>query len=151
MQNIETCGIFGSRSWNRGDFVNSQFCLPLCAILEALNHPQPPAPVKTGNFTALGYVQNNIQLKRSKSWDMRHYWLRKKENHQIIRVFWCSGNDNEADYFMKHLPAVCHYQIHQRYVQEKVVHEVNIMIAVLQGCVNLRTMRAMILCVQCAH
>ena len=41
------------------------------AILQAMNHPQPPAPMKTNNTTATGFVYNHIQFKRSRLWDMQ--------------------------------------------------------------------------------
>ena len=84
-----------------GVFVNSHFCLPLRAILKALNHPQPPTPVKTDNYIALGYVHNNIKLRCSKSWDICRYLLQDKKMHKIICVFWRSGKDKKDDYFTK--------------------------------------------------
>ena len=40
-----------------------------------LGHPQPTTPLKTGNSTALGFVKNLVNQKRSNSWDMRFQWL----------------------------------------------------------------------------
>ena len=119
----ETGGIFG----------NAQFCIPLRYILEAMNHTQPPTPLKTDNSTALGYIHNNIQLKRSKSWDMRHHWLRDKETHKLIRVFWESGLTNEADYFTKHHPVTYHRAMRPRYVRDKVRHEINMLTSYCKG------------------
>ena len=70
-----------------GIFVNTQFCIPLRTILTALNHPQPATPIKTDNSISFGYIHNNIQLKRSKSWDMRYHRLRDKETQKLLRVF----------------------------------------------------------------
>ena len=61
-----------------GIFHNAQIIISLRRILKALNHPQPPTPLKTDNSIANGFVHKNIQQKRSKSWDMRFYWLRDK-------------------------------------------------------------------------
>ena len=110
-----------------GIFDNAQFCIPIREILKAMNHSQPPTPLKTDNSTSLGYVQNNIQLKRSKSWEMLHHWLRDKETHKQIRVFWCSGKDNEGDYYTKHWPVTYHRNIRSRYVQDKLTHTLNIL------------------------
>ena len=32
---------------------------------------------------------------------MRHYWLRDKETHEYILVYWDIGDNNEANYFIK--------------------------------------------------
>ena len=44
--------------------------------------PQPPVPIKMDNIASTGFLHNNIQLKRIKSWDMQHYWLQYKETHK---------------------------------------------------------------------
>ena len=71
-------------------------------ILDALGHPQPPTPIKTDNATANGFVQNNMHLRKSKTWDMMHYWLRDKETHKDIQFYWKRGLDendpNLGDY-----------------------------------------------------
>ena len=53
-----------------GVFRNSQLAVTIRIILEALNHPQPPTPIKTGNLTSGGFADSRIRLKRSKSWYM---------------------------------------------------------------------------------
>ena len=45
-----------------GIFHNVQITLPIRVLLEALNHPQPPTPIKTDNSTAHGFVYDNIRL-----------------------------------------------------------------------------------------
>ena len=58
-----------------GVFHNASMALPIHHFLTQLNHPQPPTPIKTDNSTTTGFVYDNIHQKRSKSWDMRYYWL----------------------------------------------------------------------------
>jgi hypothetical protein len=50
-----------------GVYHNAQTAIPIRIILEALNHPQPPTPIKTDNTTANGFIHNNIHQRRSKS------------------------------------------------------------------------------------
>ena len=64
----ETTGVFG----------NSEIAIPIRRALEALDHPQPPTPIKTDNSTAYSFVNANIRQKRSKTWDMRFNWLRDR-------------------------------------------------------------------------
>ena len=102
-----------------GLFYNAQTVLHIRRILQALNHPQPPTPMKTDNSTANGFVHKNIQQKRSKSWDMRFYWLRDKLLQKQFQFFWRKGTDNNADYFTKHHPIKHHKEIRSRYVHDK--------------------------------
>ena len=62
-----------------GVFTNAQIALPIQYILECLGHKQPPTPIKSDNSTTIGFINNNIHQKRSKSWDMRFHWLRDKD------------------------------------------------------------------------
>ena len=59
-----------------GIFHSAQTSIPIQRILRALGHTQPVTPIKTDNSTASGFIHDNIQQKRSKSWDM----LRKSLN-----------------------------------------------------------------------
>ena len=43
-----------------GLYHNSQAAIPIRTILQALNHRQPPTPIKTDNSTAHGFIHNNI-------------------------------------------------------------------------------------------
>ena len=104
-----------------GIFINGHNSTPLRAIIISINHSQPTTLIKTDNNTLLGCVHNNIQLKKSKSWDMRHHWLRDKETCEYIRVFWESGDRSNADYFTKHHPSTYHHLMRPKYVQDKVL------------------------------
>ena len=70
-----------------GVFHNAQMALPIRVVLQALNHPQPPTPIKTDNSTANGFIHDNIHQKRSKSWDMRYYWLRDRLTQKQFLFF----------------------------------------------------------------
>jgi len=47
-----------------GLFHNAQTALPIQYILNSIGHQQPATPIKTDNSTALGFVHNNIYLKK---------------------------------------------------------------------------------------
>ena len=104
-----------------GIFHNATTAIPIRHILTALNHPQPPTPLKTDNTTATGFVYNNIHQKRSKSWDMRYHWLRDKHTQQQFDIFWQSGATNEANYFTKHHPTKLHRNQRAKYVSDKLI------------------------------
>ena len=71
-----------------GIYHNSGIAIPVRQTLQALNHPQPPTPLKTDNSTATGFVYDNIQQKQSKAWDMSYYWLRDRQTQQQFNIFW---------------------------------------------------------------
>ena len=101
-----------------GLFHNCQTAISLCYLLQAIGHPQSATPVKTDNTTALAFVRNNITQKRSRSWDMRYYWLREKEQDGVFDIYWYNSNNNDADYYTKHHPATYHQHIRPRYVHD---------------------------------
>ena len=102
-----------------GVYHNAQTAIPIRTILQALGHIQPPTPIKTDNSTANGFIHDNIHQKRSKSWDMRYYWLRDRQTQQQFLFFWDKGKNNDADYFTKHHPTIYHRHKRSRYVQDR--------------------------------
>jgi len=105
-----------------GLFHNAQIAIPIRYILDSIGHVQPATPLKTDNSTAHGFVHNNIHQKRSKSWDMRYHWLRKKQTKDVFRIFWDKGSNNHADYFTKHHPAKHHLEVRRtlQYVRDRI-------------------------------
>ena len=102
-----------------GIFHNAQHTVLIRRILRALEHPQPPTRIKTDNTTANGFIHNNIHQKRSKSWDMRYYWLRDKLLQKNLIFFWEKGQSNYADYFTKHHTTKHHRMIRPIYIRDK--------------------------------
>ena len=94
----KTAGVFG----------NSQIAIPICRVLEASNHPQPPVPIKTNNSTAYSFVNANICQKRSKTWDMWYNWLRNSSTKKELFIYCDKGANNDADYYTKHHPPAHH-------------------------------------------
>ena len=74
-------------------FHNAHNTIPIRRILTALGHSQLPTPIKTDNNTAHGFVHNNIHLRKSKTWDMRYYWLKDKQNQNKVNIYWKKGKD----------------------------------------------------------
>ena len=117
-------------------FHNAQMCIPIRRILEALGHHQPPTPIKTDNSTAHGFTYDNINQKRSKSWDMRYYWLRDKKIQKLLDIFWESGLLNHADYHTKHHPTKHHRNIRSRYVLDNPINTINLLNTLIQKIRN---------------
>ena len=55
-------------------------------MLEALGHQQQKINVKTDNSTAMAYCNGTLKEKRSKTWDMRYYWLQDKIQDNIFKI-----------------------------------------------------------------
>ena len=126
-----------------GLFYNAQNALLLRRILTNLGHNQAATPIKTDNATANGFVHKNIHLRKSKTWDMRYYWLRDKSTGKIIKIYWKRGVDendpNHADYHTKHHATVHHKGVRSTYVRDHTANYISILrhtSAVLRGCVN---------------
>ena len=52
-------------------------------------------------MTATSFVQDTMQLKHSKTWDMRWNWLIIKQQ-LVFKILQQKGAKNKADYFTKH-------------------------------------------------
>ena len=82
-------------------------CITAIAIyngLVGLGHLQNKTSVKTDNSTANSFVQSEMCVKHSKSWDMKYNWLRNCVAQDRFNIKWDKGAHNLVDYFTKHLP-----------------------------------------------
>eukprot|EP00804_Cyclotella_cryptica_P005031 CCRYP_020364-RC/>CCRYP_020364-RC protein AED:0.45 eAED:0.45 QI:0/-1/0/1/-1/0/1/0/139 len=91
-----------------GLYINAREVIPLRHQLIEMGHPQPPTPIQTDNSTALGVVNNTIQLKHTKAMDMHFHWLLCCNNQIHFCPYWSAGATNLADYVTKHHPAIHH-------------------------------------------
>ena len=89
-------------------YINACEAVPIQNLLQEMGHKQPKTPMQTDNSTALGVVNSNIQPQRTKSMDMRFYWLQCWDSQGQFRYYWKPGPTNEADYWTKHHPASHH-------------------------------------------
>jgi hypothetical protein len=94
-------------------------------------HKKSATPLRTGNFTAYGILNEAIKQKRSKSMDMKYYWLQDRVRQKQFDVYWRPGKDNLGDYHTKHHSAQHHQDMHPI-----MLHQSN-SIHVLRGCVKL--------------
>ena len=110
----------------KGVFQNAKSAVPICYLLSEIGHPQPQTLIRTDNSTAAGFVNNNIQMKRSKSWVMNFYWRRDKETLKQFKIMWTRGSNsnpnlnNGADYFAKHHTTVHHRNMRKVYITDSI-------------------------------
>ena len=108
-------------------FHNAQAARPIRYILTELGHPQPPTPLKTDNATANAFIHQTMRHKRSKSWDMRYWWLKENSAQSEFKIFWDKGVHNWADYFTKHFAPSVH-----KILRPKYVHRTNLIVDTLR-------------------
>ena len=89
-------------------FTISQCVIPLRQALLELGHPQPPTPIQTDNSVAESFAAATIKQRRSKTIDMRYYWIQDRQDLKQIEVYWKPKQMNMADYFTKHHPSYHH-------------------------------------------
>ena len=102
-----------------GVFHNAQIAVPIRHMLHHLGHKQHPTVIKTDNSTTYNFIHDNINQKKSKSWDMRYYWLRDRKQQGQFLFHWEKGENNKADYFTKHHTEKHHKGIRSTYVHDR--------------------------------
>jgi hypothetical protein len=70
--------------------------------LSDMGHPQPQTPVHCDNATAVGIANNTIKRQRSRSMEMRFFWIGDKIAQEMYNLQWHPGQENLADYQSKH-------------------------------------------------
>ena len=71
-------------------------------ILKDMGHPQPHTPVHCDNATAVGIANNSVKRQRSRSMEMRFFWISDKCAQDMYKFSWHPGQENLADYQSKH-------------------------------------------------
>ena len=88
--------------------------------------------MRTDNNSQHAVLQQVLTFKqnRSKSIDMRFYWLRDRADQGQFRIYWKHGDTNLADYLAKFHPASHHRRARPIYLKT-----INSPIS-LQGCIE---------------
>jgi hypothetical protein len=93
-----------------GGFQAAQAAVQLRRILHDLGYPQSSTLLRMDNTVALGLAQGTLNAKRSKSMDMRFFWLVDRVKQKQFIVDHIPGIWNIADHFTKPLPKGKFYQ-----------------------------------------
>ena len=75
--------------------------------------------IKTDNSTAYGIMNKTIKRKRSKSFDMKFWWLMDRVEQGQFIVYWAPGILSLADYFTKRHPPSHHRMLRAIYLYIK--------------------------------
>ena len=69
-----------------GVFQNEKVGVPIKKSLIELNHPQPPATIRTDNSTSHGILTSTIRQKRFKAFDRNIYWVKYRIKRKILLI-----------------------------------------------------------------
>jgi hypothetical protein len=83
-------------------YYNCQTGIIFRLTLTEMGHPQSKTPVHCINATAVGIANNTIKRQRSRSMEMRFFWIGDKIAQQMYNLKWHPGQENLADYQSKH-------------------------------------------------
>ena len=100
-------------------FLNIKEGKVLRLALAELGHKQPPTPVHCDNSTATGIANDTVKKQRSRSMEMRFFWVTGQVASGEFDVQWHPGKENLADYFTKHFETSHHREVRPWYVQEQ--------------------------------
>jgi hypothetical protein len=104
-----------------------------------MGHRQPKTPVHCDNATAVGITNSTVKRQRSRSMEMRFFWISDKCAQDMYALHWFPGQENLADYQSKH-----HANAHHTKVRPWYLHEPNslrelpraLWPSALKGCVG---------------
>lgn len=99
-------------------FVNAKEGRVIRLILQELGHPQPPTPIHCDNSTAAGIANNTVKRQRSRSMEMRYFWIADQVARKLFDVQWHPGQENLGDYHSKHHPTSHHQRVRPYYLHE---------------------------------
>jgi hypothetical protein len=87
-----------------GGFQAAQIGVQHRNTLKDLGYPQPATSLRMDNIVALGIAEGKTNGKRSKSMDMRFFWLADRVRQTQFRIHHVPGQWDIADFFTKPLP-----------------------------------------------
>ncbi len=99
-------------------FHNCQAGIIFRSILEDMGHAQPKTPVHCDNATALSIANQTVKRQRSRSMEMRFFWISDKCAQDMYALHWHPGQENLADYQSKHHAGAHHTKVRPWYLHE---------------------------------
>jgi hypothetical protein len=87
-----------------GTFASARIATNERQILADMDHPQPPTPIFCDNEVAIGLATDSINLKMSKSIDMRWHWVRDRIRQGHFRAVFVPGLRNHVRRLVRAIP-----------------------------------------------
>jgi hypothetical protein len=89
-------------------YTTAKEMVPLRQTLIKMGWLQPCMPIQMDNSTVVGVTILTVVLQKTKSMDVRLWWLCCQESQQQVHYYWDKGSHNWADYHTKHHPLIYH-------------------------------------------
>ena len=99
-------------------FHNCQTGITFRSILHDMGHIQLKTPVHCDNATAVGIANSTVKRQRSRSMEMRFFWISDKCAQEMYALHWHPGQENLADYQSKHHTGAHHSKVRPWYLHE---------------------------------
>ena len=99
-------------------FMNCKEERILRLILNEMGHNQPPTPVHCNNSTAVSIANDTVKRQRSRSMEMRYFWVVDQCQQKHFNVVGCPGKEILADYQSKHHVGTHHQNVRPWYLHE---------------------------------
>jgi len=78
-------------------FHNAQQAKIIRLTLQEMGHPQPATPIHIDNTTAVGIVNSTIKQRRSRSMEMRYFWLLDCKAQKNFIFIYTPGQESLVD------------------------------------------------------
>jgi hypothetical protein len=99
-------------------FLNCKQGIIFQLTLVGMGHPQPPKLVHCDNSTAAGIANNTMKRQRSRSMEMRFFWVADAVEQGKFDIKYYPRKENLADYQSKHHIGAHHTAVHPWYLHE---------------------------------
>lgn len=99
-------------------FINAQLALNLRNSLVFLGHPQGPSLVVSDNLVGVNILNGTAKSKRSRSIDLRYFWIKDRISQKQFKLAWAPGSHNLADYLTKIHPAKTYESLRSKFVTD---------------------------------
>jgi hypothetical protein len=73
-------------------------------------------PINCDNKTAVGICNGTVKCQRSRSMEMRYFWVGDQVKNGVVNVQWAPGAKNMGDYTTKHFVSTHHTRVRPLYV-----------------------------------
>jgi hypothetical protein len=120
-------------------FLNCKQATIFHLTLKEMGHPQPPIPVDCNNSTAVSIANNTVKSQRSRSMEMRFFWVANAVDIEKFDVKYFPRKENLAYYQCKHHTGAHHVAVCPWYLHKPTsVHELPRACkpSTLKGCVG---------------
>jgi hypothetical protein len=83
-----------------------------------MGHPQPPTPILWDNSTAVGIANNTVKHQRSRSMEMRFFWVADAVTQGKFDIKYHPGKEKLGDYQSKHHVGAHHTAVSPWYLHK---------------------------------